>query len=526
VLTFFDESVDDGKQRFDLVELEKLKLRKLAKPLDHSSKDPLRLFVTGPAGAGKSAILETMLTYCRQFSRNINHVFDETCTIVMTSLTGSSAVSIGGDTTARTFGLRLSSDEASVEEKLRFVDTRLCIIDEVGFMHYQYDLVKLSSRLQSLTENPSSQGRPFGSANLVFLGDFHQLEPIDGKNGSIYNYEHSMFFENALNCMVELTGTHRFQNCPVFSKLMPELRKGNLSPEMRKKLNSRVVDGEKVKIPSEGPVKYASHFNGTRANYNRSVFKDYLKKNHCGATRQSIPKTAIVIKSKVSWACNRKTLTPAQRKIFFQECDESTIKDGNRKTADPFLCLYSGCDVMVNDNMEVRNGIANGTTAVFRKAILKENTEPTPIKVHDHWVYSVDIEDVEELILEWKDCEPFYTGTFRVQPREKRFNTKYPITMMGKKSKVKMGVYVTHFPFILNAATTGHKLQGKSVDILVITEWHSGLNWAYVVLSRVRSIEGLYLMKKIPTNIDFKPNENCVRMEERLRNTILVTAED
>jgi hypothetical protein len=51
----------------------------------------------------------------------------------------------------------------------------------------------------------------------------------------------------------------------------------------------------------------------------------------------------------------------------------------------------------------------------------------------------------------------------------------------------------TQLPFVLNFATTGHKLQGASVDNIFIHNWNKTNNWAYVVLSRVRTREGLFL---------------------------------
>ena len=51
-----------------------------------------------------------------------------------------------------------------------------------------------------------------------------------------------------------------------------------------------------------------------------------------------------------------------------------------------------------------------------------------------------------------------------------------------------------------NDATTGHKLQGISKDVIIITSWPTGglvamfKNWEYVVLSRVQTLSGLYLI--------------------------------
>jgi hypothetical protein len=52
-------------------------------------------------------------------------------------------------------------------------------------------------------------------------------------------------------------------------------------------------------------------------------------------------------------------------------------------------------------------------------------------------------------------------------------------------------------------APTGHKLQGISKDVIVITSWPTGglaamfKNWEYVILSQVRTLSGLYLVEPI-----------------------------
>ena len=81
------------------------------------------------------------------------------------------------------------------------------------------------------------------------------------------------------------------------------------------------------------------------------------------------------------------------------------------------------------------------------------------------------------------------------------------------------------FLVVLNHATTGHKLQGKSLDALVIAQWSKTKNWAYVVISRVRTLAGLFLTHPIPDDIDFMPSSDYLEMMENLRNTILATAD-
>ena len=78
-------------------------------------------------------------------------------------------------------------------------------------------------------------------------------------------------------------------------------------------------------------------------------------------------------------------------------------------------------------------------------------------------------------------------------------------------------------PVNLNDATTGHKLQGMSKDIVIITSWPSGglfRNWEYTVLSRVQTFKGLYLYlsKDISLDRSFAPSEELSAYFKREKN--------
>ena len=77
----------------------------------------------------------------------------------------------------------------------------------------------------------------------------------------------------------------------------------------------------------------------------------------------------------------------------------------------------------------------------------------------------------------------------------------------------------------MNHATTSHKLQGKTVALLVIAQWSKVKNWAYVVISRVRTLDGLFLTSPIPEEIDFLAASEYLDMMANLRQTILATPE-
>jgi hypothetical protein len=62
-------------------------------------------------------------------------------------------------------------------------------------------------------------------------------------------------------------------------------------------------------------------------------------------------------------------------------------------------------------------------------------------------------------------------------------------------------------------ATTGHKLQGSSVDSIFVHAWIYE-KWAYVVLSRVRTHKGLYL--RHPLDFDLRRYAVPPRLKEML----------
>ena len=181
---------------------------------------------------------------------------------------------------------------------------------------------------------------------------------------------------------------------------------------------------------------------------------------------------------------------------------------------------------MINNNIDVHDGIANGTTAEFVKAYLKAGAKLEPIQMFGYWVYSVTVDEVDQLEFEWQDYDRF-KGSFRVDPAQGVYKVKFPVTEAGKEVRVPTTMDPTQFPTVGNFATTGHKLQGKSVNELVIAEWSKVKNWAYVVLSRVRTLAGLFLEKPIPADIDFSPiNPDYLEMMKRLRRNILVNPID
>ena len=80
------------------------------------------------------------------------------------------------------------------------------------------------------------------------------------------------------------------------------------------------------------------------------------------------------------------------------------------------------------------------------------------------------------------------------------------------------GMKITQFGVNSNIATTGHKLQGTSKDQLIVASWnYSCPNWVYVVLSRVRTLKGLFLCEKMDESKPFPVVQEVTLEERRLK---------
>ena len=51
--------------------------------------------------------------------------------------------------------------------------------------------------------------QPFGGVNIIFSGDFRQLEPVGQEQQTIFNAKGSEM-ETLMNSYIELRGLHRF----------------------------------------------------------------------------------------------------------------------------------------------------------------------------------------------------------------------------------------------------------------------------------------------------------------------------
>ena len=175
------------------------------------------IFITGPAGTGKSVTIKEIIKYCRD--NNINYG--------LTATTGSAAVLIGGKTLHSYLGIGIGNKSAKelfnnnryhlshTIKKIRNI--KVLIIDEISML--ELEIFELISEYLSLINN--TLNKPFGNIQIILTGDFCQLEPINGNFCFLSDIWKDLNLE-----IIFLSKMIRQKNDKQFQKILRELRYG------------------------------------------------------------------------------------------------------------------------------------------------------------------------------------------------------------------------------------------------------------------------------------------------------------
>ncbi len=149
---------------------------------------------------------------------------------------------------------------------------------------------------------------------------------------------------------------------------------------------------------------------------------------------------------------------------------------------------------------------------------MKQGKNPKVEIWNGYKVNTVEAADVEYIQCEFsKKKETDATRMFKVSMKTFEVTIKLPVNQgkdFIKLSKCK----ILQFPLNNDLATTGHKLQGMTKKIMIVSQFnYSCPNWIYVVLSRVTTLDGLYLLQPIKASYNPKPSKVLVQEWKRQR---------
>jgi len=406
------------------------------------------IFVTGRAGTGKS----TLLTYLIENTKK---------KVAVCAPTGVAALNVGGVTIHSLFGFPfgiLGTEDIGrhlnrrTREVLAAID--MLVIDEVSMVNA--DLMDTMSRAMGI-----ARGRrklPFGGAQVVMFGDPYQLAPVPGNNEEraymAENYQSNWFFdahvwrEDSLE-RYELSEIFR-QHDEHFKEILNAIRDGSCTQEMLDYINQR---GNRFP-PHDDVIRLAT--------INESV-------NSVNRSRMA-----------------RLESKPKQFHAVFSAADEKAF--GRTLPAEPVLELKIGAQVMFiknDDSSTVKN--PNGAGLLKRWV---NGTIGTVVDLPSSGGVTVEV-----------DGETFEVGRSTWEKVRYEIDEQFD-EALGRVKEVLVAVPLAEFqqiPLRLAWAVTVHKSQGQTYDEVVIDMGRGAFSpgQTYVALSRVRSLDGLYLTRAI-----------------------------
>jgi hypothetical protein len=153
--------------------------------------------------------------------------------------------------------------------------------------------------------------------------------------------------------------------------------------------------------------------------------------------------------------------------------------------------------MMLTKNTDVPNGQANGSRVQVQCVSVKTGEQPFQLETEcGTIVLALYASQVKSITVKHENDE-ITPNVFEAEPENWTFTCNVTIGTEAMKT----GMKGYQFPIISNSCTTGHKLQGCTVESLLVNDWHYGQNWTYVVLSRVKKMSGLYVRNPLTTDL-------------------------
>ena len=382
------------------------------------------LFLTGPGGTGKSFLIHTVvgqLTYCQGLY------------VEVLATSGSAAYLLGGSTIHRFFRLDIemkSRLELGTVDCSAVANTDVIIVDECSMMS-----AKLFETMHDLccyaTTDAAKRQLPFAGKSVFLCGDLFQLPAVE----SPQLYQSPLWNKFV---MVELKENCRQSDDQKYGEVLNRIRTGDHTADDFGYLAGRVCG-----VGHERGVDCELTDNCTVL-CSKNEHKDRINLGML----DSLPGDCVTLKS------TDVDLTGAQLNSA-----QLRALDSMRGAPPAALILKVGARVVVTRNLDVTQGIVNGTIGNV------ENIQPNLITVRRH-----------------KDGE-----LMCIQPIKHRIKVKGMNCIVMREQ----------YPLILAWAVTVHRVQGMtlSTNVFVYLDGTFFANGqAYVALSRVKTFTQLHLL--------------------------------
>lgn len=431
-------------------------------------KDGKNVFITGGAGTGKSYLLQQIKQY---------YPF-----LTLTSTTGVSAININGQTVHSWAGVGIckhsieSVANSIMKNGVKYKQLALCkmlAIDEISML--KSETMEYIDKVLKIVRNNNA---PFGGIQTILIGDFFQLPPVVRDNehpnrklqDSDYCFNCSTWKD--LNLVPVVLKEVKRQTDKEFVKVLNNLREGKTELDDLKIIWNREQEVQEF-LRSEEANNILKLFstNESADNYNLQRL-----------AQLEYPETSLVAEDGIKWYDDNDICVEIDH--IDKDSDEWKKFDTDCKAPLKLqlkcdLKLKTGCRVMLLKNLDIANGLANGSCGTV------VNIKPNAVEVlfdTNHKIVPIQRVDFEM---------PVNTKSKTIQiTNEDGYTSK----IIATKKKIVRNQY----PLRLAYGITIHKSQGMTFDKLIVDCGRVFADGqAYVALSRTRSLQGLY-----PINFD------------------------
>ena len=400
------------------------------------------IFITGPGGSGKSALIKKIYNHAISFGKDI-----QVC-----ALTGCAAVLLNCKAKTLHSWAGIGLGNGTIEEIIRKIkaskfakeswrETDILVVDEISMLS-----LKLFDILNTVGKVIKGNKKPFGGIQLIFSGDFYQLPPVGNKDEpdtTRFCFEsddwNSIFHRD---CQIQLKKIFR-QTDEIYTTILNQIREGKIKRKSNDLLLQYVGREFDTNLVVE-PTKLFPTKNKVE-NINNSKMATLE-----GEEREYIMKPATDLEMTKADKVSRLAYNEREIQIEIDYLSGNLICDKNLK-------LKVGSQVMSIVNIQGDSGleVCNGSQGII--VGFCEVTKCPIVKYNN--------------------------GVKMVMTRHVWTSEKIP------------GIGVSQVPLILAWALTIHKSQGATLDAAEI-DVGSGIfecGQTYVALSRVKSLNGLYL---------------------------------
>lgn len=424
------------------------------------------LFITGPGGTGKSFLIKSIVKHAENNEKHIK----------VCALTGCAAILLECKaTTLHMFagiGLANKKNEDLVSElftkkaqKLKnWKKLEVLIIDEVSMMS-----LKLLLLLDLIAKKYYKNDKPLGGLQVIFTGDFYQLSPVffNGceKEESMYCFQHILWEQLFPKPNQIVLKTIFRQNDELLLKALKYIRKGQITPSTQLALESRLFDKAKL---------------------------DVLKKEKVLTILSPIKRDVETINAK-EYAKLEKDIQEIEYNMSYVDLTDNSDAFENQRL---LFELY----LKSNNNIKQDYDFLANSIIAEKTIKLKVGTQVMCIANITHCGELIIANGSQGIVVGFND---------KSMPCVKFNNIANPITVTNFiwKSEHNKSVGVSQIPLIYSWAITIHKAQGLTLENAIIDIGSNifAYGQTYVALSRVKSLNGLYLTHFDYTKIACNP---------------------